>query len=141
MWALQPPLMNGHRCLLQGQHQALLEAMEQQSISIAKAGIVCSLPARTSIVAAGGAPGPRVMGWLDTEGALTFFLHLRRAHTPANPVGGHYNKARTVSENLKMSSALLSRFDLVFILLDEVRRKCSNCRAGQAHCRPSRHAH
>ena len=53
------------------QHQALLEAMEQQSISIAKAGIVCTLPARTSILAA------------------------------ANPVGGHYNKGKTVSENLK----------------------------------------
>ena len=63
--------------------------MEQQCISIAKAGIVCSLPARTSILAA------------------------------ANPVGGHYNKGKTVSENLKMSSALLSRFDLVFILLDK----------------------
>jgi len=49
----------------------------------------CSLPARTSIVAA------------------------------ANPIGGHYNKAKTVSENLKMNPALLSRFDLVFILLDK----------------------
>lgn len=63
--------------------------MEQQCISIAKAGIVCSLPARTSILAA------------------------------ANPVGGHYNKAKTVSENLKMKGPLLSRFDLVFILLDK----------------------
>ncbi|KAJ1928666.1 hypothetical protein IWQ60_001871, partial [Tieghemiomyces parasiticus] len=69
-------------------HDALLEAMEQQSISIAKAGIVCNLPARTSVIAA------------------------------ANPVGGHYNKAKTVSENLKMGSALLSRFDLIFIMLD-----------------------
>jgi DNA helicase MCM8 len=71
------------------EHSSLLEAMEQQSISIAKGGIVCTLPARTSIVAA------------------------------ANPTGGHYNKAKTVSENLKMNSALLSRFDLVFILLDK----------------------
>ncbi|XP_028409648.1 DNA helicase MCM8-like isoform X2 [Dendronephthya gigantea] len=72
------------------QHAALLEAMEQQSISIAKAGMVCRLPARTSILAA------------------------------ANPAGGHYNLARTVSENLKMGSALLSRFDLVFIILDKL---------------------
>eukprot|EP01103_Thecamoeba_quadrilineata_P010325 TRINITY_DN2192_c0_g2_i2.p1 TRINITY_DN2192_c0_g2~~TRINITY_DN2192_c0_g2_i2.p1 ORF type:complete len:637 (-),score=120.88 TRINITY_DN2192_c0_g2_i2:248-2158(-) len=71
------------------EHQALLEAMEQQSISIAKAGIVCTLPARTSVVAA------------------------------ANPVGGHYNRAKTVCENLKLSPALLSRFDLIFILVDK----------------------
>ncbi|KNC75299.1 hypothetical protein SARC_12173, partial [Sphaeroforma arctica JP610] len=70
-------------------HQSLLEAMEQQSISIAKAGIVCTLPARTSIIAA------------------------------ANPIGGHYNTGRTVCENLKMPAPLLSRFDLIFILLDK----------------------
>jgi DNA helicase MCM8 len=69
-------------------YQALLEAMEQQSISIAKAGIVCTLNARTSVIAA------------------------------ANPSGGHYNRSRSVGENLKMKAALLSRFDLVFILLD-----------------------
>ncbi|KAI8322645.1 MCM8 protein [Martensiomyces pterosporus] len=70
------------------EHSSLLEAMEQQSISIAKGGLVCSLPARTSVIAA------------------------------ANPAGGHYNKAKTVAENLKINSALLSRFDLIFILLD-----------------------
>ncbi|GBG26988.1 DNA replication licensing factor, putative [Hondaea fermentalgiana] len=67
---------------------ALLETMEQQSISIAKAGIVCTLSARTAILAA------------------------------ANPIGGRYNRNRTVLENLRMSAPLLSRFDLVFILVD-----------------------
>ncbi|GAA0156192.1 DNA metabolism protein [Lithospermum erythrorhizon] len=71
------------------QHQSLLEAMEQQCVSVAKAGLVASLSARTSVLAA------------------------------ANPVGGHYNRAKTVNENLKMNAALLSRFDLVFILLDK----------------------
>lgn len=70
------------------QDQALLEAMEQQSVSVAKSSIVCNLPARTAVLAA------------------------------ANPIGGHYNKAKTVSENLKMNPALLSRFNLVFILID-----------------------
>jgi DNA helicase MCM8 len=45
---------------MSSEHNALLEAMEQQSISIAKGGIVCSLAARTCVIAA------------------------------ANPVGGHY---------------------------------------------------
>ncbi|CAM8916188.1 unnamed protein product [Rhodiola kirilowii] len=81
------------------EHQALLEAMEQQCVSVAKAGLIASLSARTSVLAA------------------------------ANPVNGHYNLtfmnaknavvAKTVNENLKMSAALLSRFDLVFILLDK----------------------
>ncbi|EEC79367.1 hypothetical protein OsI_20256 [Oryza sativa Indica Group] len=74
---------------MSAEHQALLEAMEQQCVSVAKAGLVASLSARTSVLAA------------------------------ANPVGGHYDRAKTVNENLKMSAALLSRFDLVFILLDK----------------------
>ncbi|KAL1479804.1 hypothetical protein MTO96_051570 [Rhipicephalus appendiculatus] len=61
---------------------ALLEAMEQQCVSIAKAELTVSLPARAGVLAA------------------------------ANPVGGHYNRAKTVAENLRMGSALLSRFDL-----------------------------
>ncbi|XP_037494355.1 probable DNA helicase MCM8 isoform X3 [Jatropha curcas] len=73
---------------MSAEHQALLEAMEQQCVSVAKAGMLASLSARTSVLAA------------------------------ANPAGGHYNRAKTVNENLKMSAALLSRFDLVFILLD-----------------------
>lgn len=74
---------------MSAEHQALLEAMEQQCVSVAKAGLVASLSARTSVLAA------------------------------ANPAGGHYDRAKTVNENLKMNAALLSRFDLVFILLDK----------------------
>ncbi|CAI5964354.1 unnamed protein product, partial [Closterium sp. NIES-64] len=70
------------------QKPALLEAMEQQSVSVAKAGLLANFSARTAVLAA------------------------------ANPVGGHYNRARTLNENLKLSAALLSRFDLIFILLD-----------------------
>lgn len=69
--------------------QSLLQVMEQQIVSVAKAGVLCSLPARTSILAV------------------------------ANPAGGHYDKSKTVSENLRLNPALLSRFDLVFILLDK----------------------
>uniref|UniRef100_A0ACD5T9M3 Uncharacterized protein n=1 Tax=Avena sativa TaxID=4498 RepID=A0ACD5T9M3_AVESA len=71
------------------EYQSLLEAMEQQCVSVAKAGLVASLSSRTSVLAA------------------------------ANPVGGHYDRGKTVNENLKMNAALLSRFDLVFILLDK----------------------
>ena len=140
------------------QHQALLEAMEQQSISIAKAGIVCSLPARTCVhththgvcslpartcvyththTHCGAAEQQHSQG---EHYVFTARTHMRtcththththahtRTHThthrsviaAANPVGGHYNKAKTVAENLKMNGALLSRFDLVFILLDQ----------------------
>lgn len=73
---------------MSAEHQALFEAMEQQSISIAKSGMVCSLSARTSVIAA------------------------------ANPINGHYNPEKTVNENLKIAGALLSRFDIIFILLD-----------------------
>lgn len=70
------------------EHRVLLDVMEQQVVNVAKAGVVCSLPARTSILAA------------------------------ANPVGGHYNHDKTISQNIKMDEALLSRFDLIFVLLD-----------------------
>ncbi|KAK2581394.1 hypothetical protein KPH14_005078 [Odynerus spinipes] len=74
---------------MSSQHQALLESMEQQSVSVAKSGILCSLPSRTSILAA------------------------------ANPIGGRYDRSKTVLQNLNISQPLLSRFDLIFLLLDD----------------------
>jgi DNA helicase MCM8 len=70
----------------------LLEAMEQQQVSIAKAGVVASLPARCSVIAA------------------------------ANPKHGSYNMSKTVAENLNISRPILSRFDLVFILRDRANK-------------------
>ena len=72
---------------------AIHEAMEQQTISIAKAGIQATLNARTSILAA------------------------------ANPVGGRYNRKTTLRSNINMSAPIMSRFDLFFVVLDECNEK------------------
>ncbi|GAA94868.1 uncharacterized protein L969DRAFT_26513 [Mixia osmundae IAM 14324] len=68
---------------------AIHEAMEQQTISIAKAGIQATLNARTSILAA------------------------------ANPVQGRYNRKISLRANVQMSAPIMSRFDLFFVVLDE----------------------
>ncbi|KAJ7498591.1 MCM2/3/5 family-domain-containing protein [Mycena latifolia] len=72
---------------------AIHEAMEQQTISIAKAGIHATLNARTSILAA------------------------------ANPVGGRYDRKKSLRSNVQMSPPIMSRFDLFFVVLDECDEK------------------
>ncbi|VEU19705.1 DEKNAAC100300 [Brettanomyces naardenensis] len=69
------------------------EAMEQQTISIAKAGIHATLNARASILAA------------------------------ANPIGGRYNPKHSLRSNLTLSAPIMSRFDLFFVVLDECNEK------------------
>ncbi|KAJ6648319.1 DNA replication licensing factor Mcm6 [Pseudolycoriella hygida] len=68
---------------------AIHEAMEQQTISLAKAGVRATLNARTSILAA------------------------------ANPIGGRYDRSKSLQQNIQLSAPIMSRFDLFFILVDE----------------------
>ncbi|XP_033731881.1 zygotic DNA replication licensing factor mcm6-like isoform X2 [Pecten maximus] len=68
---------------------AIHEAMEQQTISITKAGVRATLNARTSILAA------------------------------ANPIGGRYDRTKSLKQNITLTAPIMSRFDLFFILVDE----------------------
>ncbi|MCO5588100.1 hypothetical protein L7F22_042055 [Adiantum nelumboides] len=68
----------------------LHEVMEQQTVSIAKAGIITTLNARTSVLAA------------------------------ANPVGSKYNVRLPITKNIDLPPTLISRFDLVYLVLDKV---------------------
>jgi DNA replication licensing factor MCM4 len=67
----------------------LHEAMEQQTVSVAKAGIICTLNARTAILAA------------------------------ANPVHSKYDQKLSVVDNIRLPPTLLSRFDLIYLILDK----------------------
>merc|ERR1739844_57759 len=73
-----------------GDRTSIHEAMEQQTISISKAGIVTQLQARCSVIAA------------------------------ANPIGGRYDPSMTFSENVDLTEPILSRFDILCVVRDTV---------------------
>ncbi|KAM3574659.1 hypothetical protein VYU27_003385 [Nannochloropsis oceanica] len=73
-----------------GDRTSIHEALEQQSISVSKAGIVTSLQARCSVVAA------------------------------ANPIGGRYDSSLTFAENVELTDPILQRLDMLCVLQDIV---------------------
>jgi DNA replication licensing factor MCM5 len=79
---------------------AIHEAMEQQTISVAKAGITTVLNSRAAVLAA------------------------------ANPVFGRYDDFKSASENIDLMTTILSRFDLIFLVRDirEEERDLMICR-------------
>jgi len=69
---------------------AIHEAMEQQTISIAKAGITAMLNTKVSVLAA------------------------------ANPVKGKYNDLESINEQIEFQTTILSRFDMIFLIRDKI---------------------
>jgi DNA replication licensing factor MCM5 len=67
---------------------AIHEAMEQQTISVAKAGITTRLNSKTSVLAA------------------------------ANPIFGRYDDLKEISDQIELQSTILSRFDCIFVVRD-----------------------
>ncbi|KAF7684481.1 DNA helicase MCM8 [Astathelohania contejeani] len=83
---------NGVCCIdefdkIANQH-ALFEVMEEQCVTVAKGGVVCTVPARTTVIAA------------------------------SNPKKGHFIRTKGFKENVSFDDALLSRFDLIYVMLD-----------------------
>ena len=107
---------------------AIHEVMEQGRVSIAKAGIHAKLNARCSVLAAANPVWGRVSDESDyliivciIAFAPTHNSHVLKCSLPCTTIlPRQYDEYKSPMDNIGMQDSLLSRFDLIFIVLDEM---------------------
>lgn len=101
---------------------AIHEAMEQQTISITKAGVRVRVKGQNE-------KNGNISETFPLTECLCIFQATLNARTSilaaANPVSGRYDRTKSLKQNINLTAPIMSRFDLFFILVDDCNEVCA----------------